>query len=62
MTFFFGSITFWDKCCTNMSLGFNYFTSFPVLVQYISATAGLLYVYKTKYIQNQLFLELKALQ
>lgn len=59
MTFLFGLITFWDKCYANMSLGFNYFTAFPVLIQYISAAAILLYVYKSKYIQNEIFLEQK---
>lgn len=48
MTFLFGLITFWDECYANMSLGFNYFTTFPVLIQYNSAVS--LYVYKTRYI------------
>lgn len=52
MTFLFGLITFWDKCCTNMSLGFNYFTAFPVLIQYMSATAVLICIQNKTYTKS----------
>lgn len=41
----------WDKCFENMSLGFNYFTTFPVLNT--SRNSGIITcIETTKYLQS----------